>query len=252
MPGRAGAHPAPLPPAAGSGLWSWGSGPGAVGAGEPASAVASCPCGRPLTPGRGGRGQGGVLLGARGRGWDQLREGRRPCCWWPPEKAARSLWGGGAVGSSHLAVGQRWGRGRAGAREGWPGRPAGSCTTAGGRTEEASQQAAWPRPLPGAGGTLGGGRCPVSGSVGGSGSPARPPSAAALGGSASQRLWASRAAEPLPGQPGGGWARLWVRGLSWRQAGTVAGARGARPPPAGGSRRGPPAARPCAWPAPSG
>lgn len=40
--------------------------------------------------------------------------------------------------------------------------------------------------------------------------------------------------------------------LSWHRAGTAAGTPGARPPPAPGSRRGPPAAHPSAWPGPSG
>lgn len=56
---------------------------------------------------------------------------------------------------------------------------------------------------------------------------------------------------PRPGV-GVGPAGLWLQGLRWHQAGTAAGARGSRPPPARGSRRGPPAAHPSAWPAPSG
>lgn len=67
--------------------------------------------------------------------------------------------------------------------------------------------------------------------------------------------WASqRTARPPAPRPGVGVgpAWLWLQDLSWHQTGTAAGARGSRPPPARGSRRGPPAAHPSVWPAPSG
>lgn len=73
------------------------------------------------------------------------------------------------------------------------------------------------------------------------------------GDSASGGLWASWTVVRPPHhvqEEGQAWPR--GRDLSWCPAGTVAGARVARPPPAQGSRQGPPAARPSAWPVPSG
>lgn len=67
--------------------------------------------------------------------------------------------------------------------------------------------------------------------------------------------WASQVAVSPPApRPGAGLgpAWPWLQGLSWHRAGTAAGARGSPPPPAPGSQRGPRAARPSAWPAPSG
>lgn len=178
-----------------------------------------------------------------------------------PEEVAQNPWGGGAAaGFSHLAAGQRWGRERPS-----PGQYLGRGRGEGGLARQAcgeqctmgvgpGQRRPPPR-RPGLaspaslGRDIQGGRCPVSGSVGRAGAP--PACSHGLGRMSFSEPWASWALEPLPGHPGG-WAWLWVRGLSWCRAGTVAEAWGARPPPAPGSQRGPPAARPCAWPAPSG
>lgn len=83
---------------------------GAMGAGEPASTVGSLSPAAAWVGGRGG--QGGALLGVRGRAWDQLWEDRRPCCWWPPKKAAQNLWGVGRQQGFHIWLKDSDGAGR--------------------------------------------------------------------------------------------------------------------------------------------
>lgn len=90
--------------------WGSGSGPGAMGAGEPASTVGFLSPTAAWVGGRGG--QGGALLGVRGRAWDQLWEDRRPCGWRAPKKAAQNLWGVGWQQGFHIWLKDSGGAGR--------------------------------------------------------------------------------------------------------------------------------------------
>lgn len=213
--------------------------------------------------GGGGR-TAGALLGGR-PGWDQLWEDGWTSMSLAAPRRLHRPWGGGsrvftfgrrtAVGRERPRPGQHRsgadmpqgrGQGQGRGREGWPGRPVGSRVPRGMGPGQRR-----PPPAPGR-------ACrPGEGPWGAVPSPAqwevRAPS---LLQPRPGRISFSEAAGSLDDRAapwasaGGGW--LWVRGLSWCRAGTAAEARGARPPPAPGSRRGPPAARPCAWPAPSG